>query len=38
VRDRFGLFLVCAAHMSNHVGQMAYLVQALGHPLDEKSW
>ena len=38
VRDRFGLFLVCAAHVSNHVGQMAYLVQALGHPLDEKSW
>ena len=38
VRDRFGLFLVCAAHVSNHVGQIVYLVQAHGHPLDEKSW
>jgi putative acetyltransferase len=38
VRDRFGLFLVCTAHVSNHVGQIVYLVQALGHPLDEKVW
>ena len=38
VRDRFGLFLVCAAHVSNHVGQIVYLVQAHGHRLDEKSW
>ena len=38
VRDRFGLFLVCAAHVSNHVGQIVYLVQAHGHTLDEKSW
>lgn len=38
VRDRFGLFLVCAAHVSNHVGQIVYLVQAHGHPLDEKVW
>ena len=38
VRDRFGLFLVCAGHVSNHVGQIVYLVQAHGHPLDEKSW
>jgi hypothetical protein len=38
VRDRFGLFLVCAAHVSNHVGQIVYLVQAHGHRLDEKVW
>ncbi len=38
VRDRFGLFLVCAGHVSNHVGQIVYLVQAHGHRLDEKSW
>lgn len=38
VRDRFGLFLVCAAHISNHVGQIVYLVQAHGHQLDEKTW
>jgi uncharacterized damage-inducible protein DinB len=29
VTTRFGLFLVCAAHMNNHIGQMSYLVQAL---------
>jgi hypothetical protein len=38
VRDRLGLFLVCAGHVSNHVGQIVYLVQAHGHALDEKSW
>ena len=29
IRTRLGLFLVCAAHMNNHIGQMSYLVQAL---------
>jgi uncharacterized damage-inducible protein DinB len=29
IHTRFGLFLVCAAHMNNHIGQMSYLVQAL---------
>lgn len=29
IQSRFGLFLVCAAHMNNHIGQMSYLVQAL---------
>jgi hypothetical protein len=29
IQTRFGLFLVCAAHMNNHIGQMSYLVQAL---------
>jgi ribosomal protein S18 acetylase RimI-like enzyme len=38
VRDRFGLFLVCAGHVSNHVGQIVYLVQSFGHRLDEKVW
>ncbi len=32
---RFGLVLVCVAHINNHVGQMAYLVQALGHSTQE---
>lgn len=38
VRDRLGLFLVCAGHVSNHLGQIVYHVQAHGHTLDEKSW
>ncbi|MGC8639549.1 MAG: DinB family protein [Isosphaeraceae bacterium] len=29
IHSRLGLFLVCAAHMNNHIGQMSYLVQAL---------
>jgi uncharacterized damage-inducible protein DinB len=29
IQTRLGLFLICAAHMNNHVGQMSYLVQAL---------
>jgi hypothetical protein len=28
IETRLGLFLVCAAHMNNHIGQMSYLVQA----------
>jgi hypothetical protein len=28
IQTRLGLFLVCAAHMNNHIGQMSYLVQA----------
>jgi hypothetical protein len=28
IKTRLGLFLVCAAHLNNHVGQMSYLVQA----------
>lgn len=30
IQTQFGLLLVVAAHMSNHIGQMAYLVRALG--------
>jgi hypothetical protein len=29
IKTRLGLFLVCAAHMNNHIGQMSYLVAAL---------
>ena len=28
IQTRLGLFLVCAAHMNNHIGQMSYVVQA----------
>jgi uncharacterized damage-inducible protein DinB len=28
IQSRLGLFLVCAAHLNNHIGQMSYLVQA----------
>jgi hypothetical protein len=35
VRTRFGLLLVCAAHLNNHIGQMSYLVQAQGHSTQE---
>jgi uncharacterized damage-inducible protein DinB len=29
IQSRLGLFLLCAAHMNNHIGQMSYLTQAL---------
>lgn len=29
IRSRLGMFLVCASHMNNHIGQMSYLVAAL---------
>jgi uncharacterized damage-inducible protein DinB len=35
IQTRFGLLLVCASHLNNHVGQMAYLVQAHGHSTNE---
>src|SRR5262245_46633124 len=35
IQTRFGMFVVCVSHMNNHVGQMAYLVQALGHNTHE---
>jgi hypothetical protein len=35
IRTRFGLLLVCAAHLNNHLGQMSYLVQAQGHSTQE---
>lgn len=35
IRTRLGLFLVCAAHMNNHIGQMSYLVRALHPGTDE---
>jgi uncharacterized damage-inducible protein DinB len=39
IQTRLGLFLVCAAHMNNHIGQMSYLVQALAPgTLEEPVW
>ncbi|HEV3165201.1 MAG TPA: DinB family protein [Isosphaeraceae bacterium] len=35
IQTRFGLLMVCAAHVSNHLGQMSYLVQAQGHSTQE---
>ena len=35
IETRFGLLLVCAAHLNNHIGQMAYLVRELGHDTNE---
>jgi uncharacterized damage-inducible protein DinB len=35
IETQFGMFLVCAAHMNNHIGQMSYLVRALGHSTEE---
>jgi len=35
VQTRFGLLLVVTAHLNNHIGQMAYLVQAQGHSTQE---
>jgi uncharacterized damage-inducible protein DinB len=35
IETRFGLVLVCAAHLNNHIGQMSYLVRALGHDTNE---
>jgi hypothetical protein len=35
VQTRFGLVLVCAAHLNNHIGQMSYLVRALGYDTNE---
>lgn len=30
IATQFGLLVVCASHLNNHIGQMAWLVQALG--------
>jgi hypothetical protein len=35
IQTRFGMLLVCAAHLNNHIGQMSYLVQAQGHSTQE---
>jgi uncharacterized damage-inducible protein DinB len=36
IKSRLGLFLVCAAHMNNHIGQMSYLAQALAPGIENK--
>lgn len=38
VQNHFGLFLVCLAHLNNHIGQIVYLLQAQGIQFDERSW
>jgi uncharacterized damage-inducible protein DinB len=38
VQNHFGLFLVCLAHLNNHIGQIVYLLQAHGIQFDERSW
>jgi hypothetical protein len=35
IQTQFGLVLVCAAHLNNHIGQLSYLVRALGHDTNE---
>jgi uncharacterized damage-inducible protein DinB len=35
IKTRFGMALVCAAHLNNHIGQMSYLVRGLGHDTNE---
>ena len=35
IETTFGLLLVCASHLNNHVGQMSYLVRAQGHSMDD---
>jgi uncharacterized damage-inducible protein DinB len=35
IQTQFGLALVCAAHLNNHIGQMSYLVRGLGHDTNE---
>jgi uncharacterized damage-inducible protein DinB len=35
IKTRFGLVLVCASHLNNHIGQMSFLVRELGHDTNE---
>jgi uncharacterized damage-inducible protein DinB len=35
MQTRFGLLVLCVAHLNNHIGQMSYLVQAQGHSTNE---
>lgn len=35
IQTRFGMFLVCCAHLNNHIGQLAWLVQAQGYSTNE---
>jgi uncharacterized damage-inducible protein DinB len=36
IKTRLGLFLVCASHMNNHIGQMSYLLAALKPGMEQK--
>lgn len=35
IETRFGMFLVCCAHLNNHIGQIAWLLRQFGHSTDE---
>jgi uncharacterized damage-inducible protein DinB len=35
IETRFGMFLVCCAHLNNHIGQISWLVQQFGHSTNE---
>jgi uncharacterized damage-inducible protein DinB len=35
IQTRFGLFLVVVAHLNNHIGQMSWLLQQMGHTTHE---
>jgi uncharacterized damage-inducible protein DinB len=35
IQTRFGLIVVCLAHLNNHIGQISYLLQAQGHSTNE---
>lgn len=35
VQTRFGMFMLCMTHINNHIGQMAWLVQAMGYSTNE---
>ena len=38
-RTNLGMFILCAAHMNNHIGQLAYLLRELkGDALDPPVW
>ncbi len=36
IHSKLGLFVLCAAHMSNHIGQMSYLVAAVKPGTEQK--
>jgi uncharacterized damage-inducible protein DinB len=36
IQTRLGIFLVCASHMNNHIGQMSYLVARLRPGTEQK--
>lgn len=37
-QTRFGLVLMCVSHINNHIGQMAWIVQAQGYDTQKPEW